>query len=148
MMIDTFETSEAVWVRETLSRAEINLYDKVGSTMETIRLTMSQALVKFLNAQYVEFDGKREPFIKGIFTIFGHGNVVGIGQALQETQEDSKSIKEEMNRNGSCGNGFCKAKTPETNYRLLFIRWPGLSQYGDSGSNSNSEPNSTSSFAK
>ncbi|MGX9292543.1 3D-(3,5/4)-trihydroxycyclohexane-1,2-dione acylhydrolase (decyclizing) [Bacillus sp. A015] len=52
--------------------------------METIRLTMSQALVKFLNAQYVEFDGKREPFIKGIFTIFGHGNVVGIGQALQE----------------------------------------------------------------
>ncbi|WP_377521320.1 3D-(3,5/4)-trihydroxycyclohexane-1,2-dione acylhydrolase (decyclizing) [Priestia megaterium] len=52
--------------------------------MKTIRLTTSQALVKFLNQQYVEFDGKKERFIKGVFTIFGHGNVVGIGQALQE----------------------------------------------------------------
>ncbi|MFJ5963216.1 3D-(3,5/4)-trihydroxycyclohexane-1,2-dione acylhydrolase (decyclizing) [Bacillus sp. NPDC093026] len=53
--------------------------------MDTIRLTMSQALVKFLNAQYVEFDdGKKESLMKGIFTIFGHGNVMGLGQALQE----------------------------------------------------------------
>lgn len=52
--------------------------------MSTIRLTTAQALVKFLNAQYVEFDGKQERFIKGIFTIFGHGNVVGLGQALEE----------------------------------------------------------------
>ncbi|MFC0469057.1 3D-(3,5/4)-trihydroxycyclohexane-1,2-dione acylhydrolase (decyclizing) [Halalkalibacter kiskunsagensis] len=52
--------------------------------MKTIRLTTAQALVKFLNAQYVEFDGKQERFIKGIFTIFGHGNVCGIGQALEE----------------------------------------------------------------
>lgn len=53
--------------------------------MKTIRLTTSQALVKFLNQQYVEFDGERDRFIKGVFTIFGHGNVVGIGQALQES---------------------------------------------------------------
>ncbi|WP_057915277.1 3D-(3,5/4)-trihydroxycyclohexane-1,2-dione acylhydrolase (decyclizing) [Peribacillus muralis] len=52
--------------------------------METIRLTTAQALVKFLNAQYVECDGKKERFIKGIFTIFGHGNVLGLGQALEE----------------------------------------------------------------
>jgi len=50
----------------------------------TIRLTTAQALVKFLNAQYVEFDGKQQRFIKGIFTIFGHGNVLGLGQALEE----------------------------------------------------------------
>jgi 3D-(3,5/4)-trihydroxycyclohexane-1,2-dione acylhydrolase (decyclizing) len=50
----------------------------------TIRLTTAQALVKFLNAQYVEFDGKQERFVKGIFTIFGHGNVLGLGQALEE----------------------------------------------------------------
>ncbi|MGB3568672.1 MAG: thiamine pyrophosphate-binding protein, partial [Priestia megaterium] len=56
--------------------------------MKTIRLTTSQALVKFLNQQYVEFDGKKERFIKGVFTIFGHGNVVGIGQALQENPGD------------------------------------------------------------
>ncbi|PHA58686.1 3D-(3,5/4)-trihydroxycyclohexane-1,2-dione acylhydrolase (decyclizing) [Bacillus wiedmannii] len=52
--------------------------------MQTVRMTTAQALVKFLNQQYVEFDGEREKFIKGIFTIFGHGNVVGLGQALEE----------------------------------------------------------------
>ncbi|WP_419955245.1 3D-(3,5/4)-trihydroxycyclohexane-1,2-dione acylhydrolase (decyclizing) [Neobacillus niacini] len=52
--------------------------------MSTIRLTTAQALVKFLNNQYVEFDGRQEKFVKGIFTIFGHGNVLGIGQALEE----------------------------------------------------------------
>ncbi|WP_374717995.1 3D-(3,5/4)-trihydroxycyclohexane-1,2-dione acylhydrolase (decyclizing) [Neobacillus sp.] len=52
--------------------------------MGTIRLTTAQALVKFLNAQFVEFDGKQERFVKGIFTIFGHGNVLGLGQALEE----------------------------------------------------------------
>ncbi|GAA4714687.1 3D-(3,5/4)-trihydroxycyclohexane-1,2-dione acylhydrolase (decyclizing) [Brevibacillus fulvus] len=52
--------------------------------MKTIRLTTAQALVKFLNQQYVEFDGQRERFVKGIFTIFGHGNVLGLGQALEE----------------------------------------------------------------
>lgn len=52
--------------------------------MQTVRMTMAQALVKFLNQQYVEFDGEQQKFIKGIFTIFGHGNVVGLGQALEE----------------------------------------------------------------
>lgn len=52
--------------------------------MKTIRLTTAQALVKFLNQQYVEFDGVQERFVKGIFTIFGHGNVLGMGQALEE----------------------------------------------------------------
>lgn len=52
--------------------------------METVRMTTAQALVKFLNQQYVEFDGNQHQFIKGIFTIFGHGNVVGLGQALEE----------------------------------------------------------------
>ncbi|QKE72890.1 3D-(3,5/4)-trihydroxycyclohexane-1,2-dione acylhydrolase (decyclizing) [Arthrobacter citreus] len=56
--------------------------------MGTIRLTTSQALVKFLNSQYVEFDGKEHRFVKGIFTIFGHGNVLGIGQALEEDPGD------------------------------------------------------------
>ncbi|MEH7277847.1 3D-(3,5/4)-trihydroxycyclohexane-1,2-dione acylhydrolase (decyclizing) [Bacillus toyonensis] len=52
--------------------------------MQTVRMTTAQALVKFLNQQYVEFDGKQQKFIKGIFTIFGHGNVIGLGQALEE----------------------------------------------------------------
>lgn len=52
--------------------------------MQTVRLTMAQALVKFLDQQYVEFDGREIKFVKGIFTLFGHGNVLGLGQALAE----------------------------------------------------------------
>lgn len=49
-----------------------------------MKLTMAQALVKFLDNQYVCFDGKEEKFVNGIFEIFGHGCVVGIGQALEQ----------------------------------------------------------------
>jgi len=56
--------------------------------MDTFRLTVGQAIVKFLNQQYVEFDGVEQKFVKGIFTIFGHGNVVGLGQALDENPGD------------------------------------------------------------
>lgn len=49
-----------------------------------IRLTTAQALIKFLNQQYISVDGKETPFVEGIFTVFGHGNVLGIGQALEQ----------------------------------------------------------------
>ena len=52
--------------------------------MKRIRLTMSQALVKFLDNQYVEFDGVETKFVNGMFGIFGHGCVVGVGQALEQ----------------------------------------------------------------
>ncbi|MBZ9606974.1 3D-(3,5/4)-trihydroxycyclohexane-1,2-dione acylhydrolase (decyclizing) [Clostridium estertheticum] len=52
--------------------------------MGTIKLTTAQALVKFLNNQFISFDGKEERFIEGIFAIFGHGNVLGLGQALEQ----------------------------------------------------------------
>ncbi|KRK80816.1 3D-(3,5/4)-trihydroxycyclohexane-1,2-dione acylhydrolase (decyclizing) [Companilactobacillus nodensis] len=51
---------------------------------ETIKLTVAQAIVKFLNQQYYSVDGKEEPFVEGFFGIFGHGNVLGLAQALQE----------------------------------------------------------------
>ncbi|MDF2543681.1 MAG: iolD [Herbinix sp.] len=47
-------------------------------------MTVGQALVKFLDAQYVSLDGKEEKFVDGVFTIFGHGIVCGLGQALDE----------------------------------------------------------------
>jgi 3D-(3,5/4)-trihydroxycyclohexane-1,2-dione acylhydrolase (decyclizing) len=56
--------------------------------METIRLTMGQALLKFLDNQYVEFDGVENKFVKGVFTIFGHGVVVGFGEALEGYKGD------------------------------------------------------------
>ena len=52
--------------------------------MNTTRLTMAQALVKFLDNQYVEVDGVESKFVAGVFTIFGHGNVLGVGQALEQ----------------------------------------------------------------
>src|SRR6266849_25446 len=52
--------------------------------MKTVRLTMAQALVRFLAAQQAERDGAAHRFFEGCFGIFGHGNVTGVGQALAE----------------------------------------------------------------
>src|SRR3954471_23931352 len=54
---------------------------------ETIRLTTAQALVAFLKHQRTERDGVEQPFFAGCFGIFGHGNIAGIGQALQQMPE-------------------------------------------------------------
>jgi len=53
----------------------------------TKRLTMAQAIVAFLKQQYTERDGKRQRFFEGCLGIFGHGNVAGIGQALEQDPE-------------------------------------------------------------
>ncbi|HEV7809786.1 MAG TPA: 3D-(3,5/4)-trihydroxycyclohexane-1,2-dione acylhydrolase (decyclizing) [Candidatus Limnocylindrales bacterium] len=52
--------------------------------METVRLTVGQAIVRFLARQDIERDGERHRFIAGVWGIFGHGNVAGFGQALEE----------------------------------------------------------------
>lgn len=52
-----------------------------------MKMTTAQALVRFLKVQKVERDGVESPFFCGIFGIFGHGNVAGIGQALQENPD-------------------------------------------------------------
>lgn len=52
--------------------------------MKTVRLTMAQALVRFLENQYIEVDGVQTRFVRGMFIIPGHGNVVGLGQALSQ----------------------------------------------------------------
>src|SRR3990167_982249 len=62
--------------------------ERIQQTMKTIRLTTAQALIKFLDNQYIELDGEHYKFVKGIFGIFGHGNVTGIGEALEFMQSD------------------------------------------------------------
>ena len=52
--------------------------------METVRLTMAQALVRFLENQYISYDGKEHPFVEGVIMLPGHGNVLGLGQALAQ----------------------------------------------------------------
>lgn len=64
--------------------------------MSNIKMTVGQAIVKFLANQYVSADGQENKFVDGIFTIFGHGNVVGLGQALDE---DSCGLKVYQGRN-------------------------------------------------
>ena len=57
--------------------------------MKSIRLTVAQAVIKYLNQQYVARDGKENKFFAGCFGILGHGNVAGMGQAIQQ-QNDLK----------------------------------------------------------
>ena len=52
--------------------------------MKTTRLTMSQALIRYLANQHVARDGVENPFFAGMWGIFGHGNVAGVGQALEQ----------------------------------------------------------------
>jgi 3D-(3,5/4)-trihydroxycyclohexane-1,2-dione acylhydrolase (decyclizing) len=56
--------------------------------MKTVRLTMAQALVRFLAAQRTELAGKDAPLIAGVWAIFGHGNVAGMGEALAEARDE------------------------------------------------------------
>jgi 3D-(3,5/4)-trihydroxycyclohexane-1,2-dione acylhydrolase (decyclizing) len=58
-----------------------------GFHPKTRRLTMAQALIAFLEQQYVERDGREHSFFAGMWGIFGHGNVAGIGQALHQAQD-------------------------------------------------------------
>ena len=57
---------------------------------DTLRLTMAQALVRYLQAQWSERDGKTQRLIPAMFGIFGHGNASGLGQAVYEHGQDLK----------------------------------------------------------
>ena len=68
--------------------------------MSTVRLTVAQALVRFLASQLSERDGVEQRLIPGCFGIFGHGNVAGVGQALLEAhQTHSADLRYYMARN-------------------------------------------------
>ena len=56
--------------------------------MKTQRLTMAQALVRYLTQQYIRLDdGSEQPLFAGVWAIFGHGNVAGLGEALHSVQQ-------------------------------------------------------------
>jgi 3D-(3,5/4)-trihydroxycyclohexane-1,2-dione acylhydrolase (decyclizing) len=77
--------------------------------METIRLTTAQALLKFLDNQYIEIDGEERKFIKGVFGIFGHGNVTGMGEAL-ETHTGNLTYIQGKNEQGMVHSAAAYAK--------------------------------------
>ena len=53
----------------------------------TVRLTAAQALVRFLTRQFIDIDGVETPYFAGVWAIFGHGNVAGMGEALESAQD-------------------------------------------------------------
>ena len=55
--------------------------------MTTIRLTAAQAMTRFLSVQMTEIDGQEQPIFAGVWAIFGHGNVAGLGEALYATRD-------------------------------------------------------------
>ncbi|MBD2869323.1 3D-(3,5/4)-trihydroxycyclohexane-1,2-dione acylhydrolase (decyclizing) [Paenibacillus arenilitoris] len=61
--------------------------------MKTVRLTMAQALLRFLDEQYVSVDGTETKFVKGVMGIFGHGNVTGLGEALERSAGSLRFIQ-------------------------------------------------------
>ena len=56
--------------------------------MDTVRLTMAEALVRYLIAQRTEVDGQDRPLFPGVFAIFGHGNVTCLGHALAQVRAE------------------------------------------------------------
>ena len=94
--------------------------------MKKIKLTTAQALIKFLDNQYVSFDGKEERFIEGFFTIFGHGNVLGIGQALEENPGSFK-VHQGRNEQGMAlaAVAFAKQKNRKKIYACTTSVGPG-----------------------
>jgi 3D-(3,5/4)-trihydroxycyclohexane-1,2-dione acylhydrolase (decyclizing) len=67
-------------------RKQVSGYHSAGEVRMTRRLTMAQAVIAFLKNQYSKRDGKEQRFFEGCLGIFGHGNVAGIGQALEQDQ--------------------------------------------------------------
>lgn len=69
--------------------------------MTTTKMTVAQAIVKFLDNQYVVMDGKETKFVEGFFTIFGHGIAVGLGEAL-DTNPGQLRVLQGRNEQGMC----------------------------------------------
>jgi len=77
----------------------------------TVRLTMAQALVRYLCNQFTEIDGQRVPLFAGVFGIFGHGNVTCLSEALQQVQDQLPTWRGQNEQSMALAAiGFAKAK--------------------------------------
>nr|WP_067294745.1 3D-(3,5/4)-trihydroxycyclohexane-1,2-dione acylhydrolase (decyclizing) [Marinobacterium profundum] len=78
--------------------------------MKTIRLTMAQAVIRYLTAQKVLIDGELKPMFAGCWAIFGHGNVAGLGEALYQVQDQLPTYRAH-NEQGMAHAAIAYAKT-------------------------------------
>jgi 3D-(3,5/4)-trihydroxycyclohexane-1,2-dione acylhydrolase (decyclizing) len=82
-----------------------------GGIMKTVRLTMAQALVRYLMAQKTEIDGDVVPLFPGVFAIFGHGNVTCLSEALEAVKDDFPTWRGQNEQSMALAAvGFAKAK--------------------------------------
>jgi len=78
--------------------------------IRSVKLTTAQALLKFLDMQYIELDGVEHKFFRGIYGIFGHGNVLGIGEALENMKDLSLKYIQAHNEQGAVHAAIAYAK--------------------------------------
>ena len=78
-------------------------------TMQTVRLTTAQAIVRFLTAQRTIVDGDERPLVAGVFGIFGHGNVTCLGEALY----DARDVLPDLPRPERAGHGARRRRLRE-----------------------------------
>ncbi|MCZ4090582.1 3D-(3,5/4)-trihydroxycyclohexane-1,2-dione acylhydrolase (decyclizing) [Sinorhizobium psoraleae] len=86
-------------------------------SQKTVRLTMAQAVARFLTRQMTIIDGKRVPIFGGVFAIFGHGNVAGVGEALYSIRETLPTYRAQ-NEQGMANAAIAFAKA---NFRRRFM---------------------------
>lgn len=95
----------------------------------TVRLTMAQALVRFLDQQWVERDGVETKFVAGVMGIFGHGNVTGIGEALENEEHSLPFIR------GNNEQGMVHAAVAYAKQRNRLGIWACTSSIGPGATN-------------
>lgn len=97
---------------------------------KTIRLTTAQAIVRFLNEQYIDIDGEVTPFVEGVFGVFGHGNVLSLGAALQEDPGHLK-VYQGHNEQGmaSAATAFAREKLRHKIFAVTASAGPGSANF-------------------
>ncbi len=91
-----------------------------------MKLTVAEAVVKYIDNQYISIDNEKYKFVEGIFTIFGHGNVLGIGHALY-SQEHQLNVLQGKNEQGMslAAMGYAKQKKRLSIYAITTSIGPG-----------------------
>src|SRR5512135_1699079 len=92
---------------------------------QTIRLTMAQAIIRFLKNQYVERDSKEHQFFAGVWGIFGHGIVAGLGQALQENPDFRYYLSRNEQASVHIATAFAKARNRLSTFACISSIGPG-----------------------
>ena len=78
-----------------------------------------------MNQQYISIDGKETPYVEGIFHVYGHGNVLGIGQALEQDPGHLKVTVEKRTRDGSCAIAFARQSLRKKIFAVSASAGPG-----------------------